>query len=206
MASDEELAEFARVHLLYEANLFVGLAAAIQESRGELTTEDFDVWTNFMARLETFGVKARLWRDFFYRDSSTHSDDVLAVNYAPTWPQHRKPVTTELEDAKVRADKLAVHLTLREQALAGVAHGWPPLKLGADVRVRLGELIQLTPMSRIDSDTRDQLMTSLNEFDKFVKEQSSRPALTPTLSPEVRAMLQQSGGVPTLVFSPPLNP
>ena len=84
------------------------------------------------AMLESFLIHVRNLIDFFYIDTPSIDDDVLAVDYFSSpkdWITKRGKFPQYLKDAKIKANKLLSHITLSRIKKYKGDKGWQVLKI-----------------------------------------------------------------------------
>jgi hypothetical protein len=122
--SEDELAEYAREHVLYEITHFVRAAQAIEAARSALFPMNF--------ALEVFALHLRNLLDFF-APRNPRKTDACAHHFHKEWKAPQ--LNIYLSDARWMADKHIAHLTtdrttdvdLKSWAVEPIVHSLVPI-------------------------------------------------------------------------------
>jgi len=140
--SDADLQEDSH-HVLYEmeqlagaVNRLAGIAAAGQKPP--------DIDAN--ALLENVALHARALIEFAYGDpKKARSDDVIAADFLPEWPDIRPEMTDFLEEVKWRVGKEMMHIT-RARSIAEEVRRWKYGRIYNELsNILTGFIVQVPP-------------------------------------------------------------
>ena len=143
--NDEELRKDSH-HVLYEIEQLSGAVARLSDQRrsGEQVPE-----VDENALLESIAVHARALIEFAYADPDTaRSDDVIAADFLPDWPQIRPPESKFLRQMKVQADKQIMHIT-RERTIAEDVRQWKYGRVHTELQLILADFIRQVPDDKV---------------------------------------------------------
>jgi hypothetical protein len=106
--SPKQLADFAD-YVLYEAGMLARTARDLSDRADTVVIREEETIQN--ALMESFSIHLRGVLDFLYPTSNPRSDDVVAAQYVPDWPQTRPPIPFDMDIARQRCHKEIMHLT-----------------------------------------------------------------------------------------------
>jgi hypothetical protein len=155
--SDEELMDYADHHIIYELEM-LRWTTAVMGSLAPVREEGQLAWACNNALLNSFSIHARNLIDFLYLRSlgGDRPTDIIVQDYIDeeTLTHHLPPITSLLRQAKRKADKQAVHLTLDRVAYEKSGKEWSFVQIVADIMGAFRAIAPVFPETRTSESFR----------------------------------------------------
>jgi hypothetical protein len=156
--TDDQLAEWAVEHLIYEVDMLVFALERLTQVQPE--TLDANL------ALESFAVHARCLFDFLWtKPNPAYDDDAFASDFSEGWNGRRDAIPAHLAEVRDRRrfGQEIFHLTYNRISGSGEEKIWLCGQMGLEIAAALGLFSRLARPAALDRRTRSRLSSIVVE-------------------------------------------
>ena len=158
--SDEELRDYAELHLLYEIEMLtwsVGILAFLAKRKDV----KFIPWALNNGVLNTFSMHARNLIEFLYSRSKgkDYPTDIIIQDYAEESDisSHLATITPLLEEALIKANKQVAHLSMERIDYEKAGKEWKFIELMSQIQYAFSSIAPFISDQKMSKELKDRL-------------------------------------------------